>query len=58
MMYSTNDPEDLDSSLEDHVCDEIRYFCQSRPMKARDPKPQQANYYDPLSSDEFKKPRW
>ena len=57
MMYGTNDPEDLDTDLEDHICDEIRYFCMSRPMKPRNPKPQQQNYSDPLASDRVDK-RW
>ena len=33
MTYSTTHIEDLDTSLEDHVADETRYFCMSRPMK-------------------------
>lgn len=28
-------PEDLDTSLEDHVADEWRYFCMARPIKPR-----------------------
>lgn len=57
MMYSNNDPEDLDTTLEDHICDEIRYFCMSRPMKSKNPKPQQRNYSDPLANDRADK-RW
>ena len=33
MMYSQTKPEDLDTTLEDHCPDEIRYMCQSRPIK-------------------------
>ena len=33
MMYDETHVEDLDSTLEDHVCDEWRYFCMSRPIK-------------------------
>ena len=33
MMYSETHPEDLDTSLEDHVADEVRYMCMSRPIK-------------------------
>ena len=33
MIYDEYDPEDLDTELEDHVCDEWRYFCMSRPIK-------------------------
>lgn len=33
MAYSSRHPEDLDTELEDHVCDEWRYMCMSRPIK-------------------------
>ncbi len=33
LMYSETQPEDLDTSLEDHVADEWRYFCMMRPVK-------------------------
>ena len=32
-MYSQTRPEDLDTSLEDHVADEVRYMCMSKPIK-------------------------
>lgn len=32
LTYSDTNPEDLDTSLEDHVADEVRYFCMSRPI--------------------------
>ncbi|MCM1544797.1 MAG: phage terminase large subunit [Ruminococcus sp.] len=35
LLYDETDPEDLDTSLEDHVADEWRYFCMSRPIKPR-----------------------
>lgn len=35
LIYSETNPEDLDTSLEDHVADEARYFCMSRPIKPR-----------------------
>ena len=31
--YSETIPEDLDTDMEDHVADETRYFCMSRPIK-------------------------
>jgi phage terminase large subunit len=59
MMYGTSgDPEDLDTDMEDHVCDEIRYFCMSRPMRARVPKTQQINYSDPLMAEEKTQRSW
>ena len=32
MMYSETKPEDLDTKLEDHCPDEVRYMCMSRPV--------------------------
>lgn len=32
LMYSKSNPEDLNTELEDHVADEWRYFCMSRPI--------------------------
>lgn len=33
LMYSATKPEDLDTELEDHIADEWRYFCMSRPIQ-------------------------
>lgn len=38
MMYSETKVEDLDTTLEDHFCDSMRYFCMSRPLKAQEIK--------------------
>lgn len=35
LIYSETKPEDLDTSLEDHVADEARYFCMTRPIAPR-----------------------
>ena len=35
MMYDEYRTEDLDTSLEDHAADELRYMCMSRPIKPR-----------------------
>jgi hypothetical protein len=35
MMYDENKPEDLDTDLEDHICDAWRYMLMSRPIKPR-----------------------
>lgn len=32
MMFDEHKPEDLDTTLEDHVADAIRYFCMARPI--------------------------
>ena len=33
LMYNPNKPEDLDTTLEDHVADEVRYLCMTKPVK-------------------------
>lgn len=35
LQYDEHKVEDLDTDGEDHVADEVRYFCMSRPIKAR-----------------------
>lgn len=49
MMYSENQPEDLDTKLEDHCPDEVRYMCMSRPIEPVIEKKAQAVMYDPLN---------
>lgn len=38
MIYDDNDPEDIDTDLEDHAYDETRYACMSRPIVPKPPK--------------------
>lgn len=49
MMYSETKPEDLDTKLEDHCPDEIRYMCMSRPVKPIVPKEPKVILSDPLN---------
>ena len=35
-MYSETQVEDVDTHLEDHIYDDWRYVCMSRPMNARE----------------------
>ena len=52
MMYDEHRPEDLDTDLEDHVCDEWRYMCMARPIKPV-PAEAEAEYHpiiDPLGT--------
>lgn len=51
MMYSETRPEDLDTKLEDHCPDEVRYMCMSRPIKPIVPKKNKIILSDPL--DQF-----
>jgi hypothetical protein len=39
MQYSRSKPEDLDTAMEDHAVDTLRYICMSRPLTADLPKP-------------------
>ena len=52
MMYSDTKPEDLNTELEDHVADEVRYMCMSRPVKPIRAVPKRMILSDPL--DQFK----
>lgn len=38
LTYDRHRVEDIDTTLEDHVADEVRYFCMSRPIKPVTPK--------------------
>ena len=49
MMYDEHKPEDLDTDLEDHVADEVRYFCMSRPIAPRVEVKKQPIFSDPLN---------
>lgn len=53
MMYDEHKVEDLDTKLEDHVSDEWRYACMSRPISPMRPVEKKQIFYDPL--DQFKK---
>lgn len=55
MMYSQTHPEDLDTTLEDHIADETRYMCMSKPIKPMIAVTQKPVISDPL--DMFKKRR-
>lgn len=51
LMYDDHKPEDIDTKLEDHVADEVRYMCMANPMapikqEVTKPKP-----YNPLDDD-------
>lgn len=48
LQYSKIDPEDLDTSQEDHFADSFRYFCMSRPIKPVQAASRYALASDPL----------
>lgn len=45
-VYSETVPEDLDTDMEDHIPDEVRYFCMSRPIS-----PRTKEVYEPIRDD-------
>jgi phage terminase large subunit len=49
MMYSDTKPEDLDTKLEDHCPDEVRYMCMSRPISPIIPVEKKTIISDPLN---------
>ena len=49
MMYSETHPEDLDTKLEDHCPDEVRYMCMSRPISPIIPVENKTIVSDPLN---------
>ena len=49
MMYSETHPEDLDTKLEDHCPDEVRYMCMSRPISPIVPVEPKPIISDPLN---------
>jgi hypothetical protein len=49
MMYDEHRTEDLDTDLEDHVADETRYLCMSRPVKPIREVPTRVVISDPLN---------
>lgn len=48
LQYDEHKVEDLDTDGEDHVADEVRYFCMSRPIKPRIPVKPDDYYKSPL----------
>ena len=64
LIYDEHKPEDLDTDGEDHVADEVRYFCMSRPIAPRMAPPKDtyqetpmAMYLDIPKEDIISKPR-
>lgn len=49
LMYSQTKVEDIDTEQEDHIADEWRYFCMSKPMKPIIPKVEGEKGEDPLN---------
>ena len=52
MMYDEHKPEDLDTDLEDHIPDSLRYFCMMRPIAPRIIEEKKKPMHDPLNQFE------
>lgn len=48
LVYDEHKVEDLDTNGEDHVLDEVRYMCMTRPIKPRVKEPENRYYENPL----------
>ena len=48
LTFSVSNPEDLDTTGEDHIADEVRYMCMARPIKPRVKRVNLVLYDDPL----------
>lgn len=51
LMYDDKKPEDIDTDLEDHVADEVRYMCMNRPIKPVKREKRQPKPYNPLDTE-------
>ena len=51
LVYSQTDPEDVDTTQEDHIYDECRYVCMAHPLPPPIVKEAVPKIYNPLESD-------
>jgi hypothetical protein len=62
MIYDEHRPEDIDTELEDHVCDEWRYMCMARPIRPVQRAAPEPVGADPLNQykgkNVLRKPGW
>jgi hypothetical protein len=54
LVYSETDAEDIDTTQEDHIYDEARYFYQMNPIQPRKHELKQPKPYNPLDTPEDK----
>lgn len=52
LQYDAHKVEDVDTSMEDHAADSLRYFCNMMPIKPQRQEVKKVKPYDPLDSDE------
>ena len=51
LMYDPTRPEDVDTTGEDHLYDELKYFLMSNPIAVRESQKPKPIEFDPLASD-------
>lgn len=51
LIYDEHKPEDLDTKGEDHVADEVRYFCMLNPLRSPRKVERPVKPYDPLDRE-------
>mgnify|MGYP002511358195 CR=1 FL=1 len=51
LCYDPRKPEDLDTTQEDHIADEVRYMCMAKPIAPSLSIPYEIKAFDPLSKD-------
>ena len=57
LKFSNSSPEDLDTTGEDHIADEVRYMCMARPISPVIKKKNEVYGDDPLNLREHKRYR-
>ena len=58
LTYDENKPEDIDTKLEDHIADAVRYLCMANPIAPTPVTVRKPTVYDPLSTDDVKVDRY
>ena len=52
LIFSKNNPEDLDTEGEDHIADEVRYMCMAHPIAPTVSMPSEIKPFNPLEETE------
>lgn len=54
LCYDQTRVEDIDTDMEDHIYDELRYVCMERPLANPITRPKPKRQYNPLEDEEFR----
>ena len=58
LCYDTSDVEDIDTDMEDHIYDMLRYVCMANPIPARQHHKPKAKIYSPLDTEDNYKDKY